>query len=37
MRFICYTDIFMLIQSLLRNLSHVLVNVRKIMETEVGK
>lgn len=37
MRTICYVDIFLLTQGLIRNLNYILVNIRKIMETEVGK
>jgi hypothetical protein len=37
MRTICYVDIFLLTQGLIRNLNYILANIRKIMETEVGK
>lgn len=37
MKTICYVDIFSLTQSLLRNLTHLLINIKKIMETESGR
>lgn len=37
MKNICYADIFGLTQSLLRNLNYILLNVRKIMQNEVGR
>jgi hypothetical protein len=37
MKTICYCDIFILTQTLLRNLNHILYEVKTLMESEAGK